>query len=114
MLLALVLSVQAATAAPNPCADQMSTLCKISPLFCPSAYPSDLAPGSGNVPCWPERATTVSRNTRTVSRPASATVQQERGATKPSAPSAAPSASPRRDDARTQESRGFARIPKLR
>lgn len=115
MLLALVLSVQATTAAaaaPNPCADQMSMLCKMSPLFCPSAYPSDLTPGSGNVPCWPERAATVSRNTRAVSRPAGSTVKPEAA---PAKPSAATSASPSREDSRPpEESRGFARIPKSR
>ena len=72
MLLALVLTVQAATATPSPCTDQMSMLCRISPFFCPSAYPSDLAPGSANVPCWPERQpVSVSRDTRVVHRPAS-------------------------------------------
>ena len=71
MLLALVLTVQAATATPSPCTDQLSMLCRISPFFCPSAYPSDLAPGSANVPCWPERKpVSVSRDTRVVHRPA--------------------------------------------
>lgn len=115
MLLALVFSVQATTAAvaaPNPCADQMSMLCKISPLFCPTAYPSDLTPGSGNVPCWPERTSTVSRDTRVVSRPSDATVKSEKGAT---SPSAAANPSPRRDDGSARDdARGFLRILKSR
>src|SRR4030095_12534728 len=108
MLLALIFSVQAATAAPNPCADQMSMLCKISPLFCPSAYPSDLTPGSGNVPCWPERTSTVSRDTRVVNRPSDATVKSGKGAT---SPSAAANPSPRRGDGSARgEARGFLQI----
>ncbi|MEP6994558.1 MAG: hypothetical protein ABI968_08570, partial [Acidobacteriota bacterium] len=47
-------------------------LCKISPLFCPDAYPKDLAPGSENVPCWPEKQpVSLSRDTRLVRRPGS-------------------------------------------
>jgi hypothetical protein len=82
MLLALVFSIQATTAAnsaaaaPNPCMDQMSELCKISALFCPSAYPSDLTPGTRGIPCWPDpNAPTSGRNTRVVGRPAGATPQ---------------------------------------
>ena len=67
MLLALVFSIHAATASPNPCSDQMSMLCRISPFFCPSAYPANLTPGSPNVPCWPTAA--ASRDTRVVQRP---------------------------------------------
>lgn len=78
MLLALVLSVQATTAAaatPNPCTDQMSELCKISALFCPGAYPADLQPGNGSVPCWPEKAASpVTHDTRVVNRPTAAGV----------------------------------------
>jgi len=55
MLAAVVLIAQVATSPPNPCADQLSALCRISPLFCPSAYPSNLVPGAGGMPCWPER-----------------------------------------------------------
>jgi hypothetical protein len=71
MLLALVFTVHAATASPNPCTDQMSMLCRISPLFCPAAYPADLTPGSANVPCWPEKGT--ARDTRVVHRPTGST-----------------------------------------
>ena len=72
MLLAIVFAVQAATASPNPCTDQMSALCRISPLFCPSAYPGDVTPGTGNIPCWPERgAVAVTHGTRVVQRPSS-------------------------------------------
>ncbi len=67
MLLALVFSVHAATASPNPCSDQMSMLCRISPFFCPNAYPANLTPGSPTVPCWPTPA--ASRDTRVVQRP---------------------------------------------
>lgn len=56
MLAAIVLVAQVATAtSPNPCADQLSALCRISFLFCPSAYPSNLVPGTNGIPCWPER-----------------------------------------------------------
>ncbi|HEY2797460.1 MAG TPA: hypothetical protein VGK26_06190 [Thermoanaerobaculia bacterium] len=104
MLLALVFSIQATTAASsaaaasNPCMDQMSELCKISALFCPSAYPSDLTPGARGVPCWPEaNAPTVSRDTRVVSRPsgASASTQSahtESARTAPASSSATPNA----------------------
>jgi hypothetical protein len=86
MLLALVFSVQATTAAtsaaaaPNPCMDQMSELCKISALFCPTAYPSDLTPGSRGVPCWPEANAPSGggRSTRVVSRPAGAATPSAR------------------------------------
>ena len=110
MLLALVLSVQATTAAaaaPNPCTDQMSELCRISPLFCPSAYPSDLAPGNGNVPCWPERgAPTVSRDTRVLSRPS--TTSPSRAVANPSVKAGAPEA--RSEDGWIREGvRRFAR-----
>jgi len=73
MLLAIVFAVQAATASPNPCADQMSALCRISPLFCPSAYPTGVTPGTGDVPCWPEKGGTaaVTHGTRVVQRPSS-------------------------------------------
>jgi len=101
MLLALVFSIQATTAAnsaaaaPNPCMDQMSELCKISALFCPSAYPSDLTPGTRGVPCWPDaNAPGAARNTRVVSRPSGATTQSahaESARSTPSATSAAPS-----------------------
>ena len=99
MLLALVFSIQATTAAnsaaaaPNPCMDQMSELCKISALFCPSAYPSDLTPGTRGIPCWPDaNAPTNGRSTRVVSRPAGATPQSahaESAKTSSSAPSSA-------------------------
>ncbi len=85
MLLALVFSIQAttaansATAAPNPCMDQMSELCKISALFCPNAYPSDLTPGTRGIPCWPDaNAPTTGRSTRVVSRPTGAEPQSAR------------------------------------
>ena len=55
MLAAVVLIAQVAASPPNPCADQLSALCRISPLFCPSAYPSNLVPGTNGLPCWPER-----------------------------------------------------------
>jgi hypothetical protein len=85
MLLAMVFAIQAATASPNPCTDQMSALCRISPLFCPSAYPSNVAPGTGNIPCWPERAgISTSRDTRVVQRPAVASGPQSAN-TKPAA-----------------------------
>ena len=99
MLLALVFSIQATTAAnnaaaaPNPCMDQMSELCKISALFCPSAYPSDLTPGSRGVPCWPDANTPSARGTRVVSRPAGSMTQgahTESAKSTPSATSAAP------------------------
>jgi hypothetical protein len=54
MLLAhVVLSAAVAAQAPprsdvvRPCAD-VSALCRISPFFCPSAYPQGLEP------CWPD------------------------------------------------------------
>jgi hypothetical protein len=57
MMLALVLAAQVATAPPppNPCADQLAELCRISAYFCPGAYPPDLVPGSNGIPCWPDR-----------------------------------------------------------
>jgi hypothetical protein len=77
MLLAMVFAVQAAAASPNPCTDQMSALCRISPLFCPGAYPSNVTPGTGNIPCWPERATVApSHGTRVVQRPAVAPARE--------------------------------------
>jgi hypothetical protein len=54
MLAAIILMAQVNTA-PNPCADQLAALCRMSALFCPSAYPSGLVPGTNGVPCWPER-----------------------------------------------------------
>ena len=109
MLLALVLAVQATTAAaaatPNPCADQMSELCKISPLFCPGAYPSDLTPGNGRVPCWPEAPV---RDTRVVSRPPASTERPTRAMT---SQSSAPSQdSTPKGDERSRVSRFFARL----
>jgi hypothetical protein len=56
ILAAIVLIAQTAASPPNPCQDQLSALCRISPLFCPSAYPSNLVPGTNGVPCWPERS----------------------------------------------------------
>lgn len=76
MVLAIVIAVQLATA-PNPCADQLAALCKISPYFCAGAYPANLVPGTNGVPCWPERsvapltsgpASTNTRNTNSVDR----------------------------------------------
>ncbi len=57
MILALVLFAQVTTGAPpqNPCSDQLSALCQISPYFCPTAYPDNLVPGTHGIPCWPER-----------------------------------------------------------
>jgi hypothetical protein len=56
MLAAIVLVAQVSTAAtPNPCADQLATLCRVSPLFCPTAYPSNMVPGTNGIPCWPDR-----------------------------------------------------------
>ncbi len=55
MLLALVLMAQVTTTPQNPCSDQLSELCRISPLFCPSAYPDGLVPGTNGIPCWPGR-----------------------------------------------------------
>jgi hypothetical protein len=86
MLLAMVFAVQAATASPNPCTDQMSVLCRISPLFCPSAYPSNLTPGTGNIPCWPGAAS-MSRDTRVVQRPAAASQRQSINTKRAAAPS---------------------------
>jgi hypothetical protein len=102
MLLALVFSVHAATAtsaaAPqNPCMDQMSELCKISALFCPDAYPSDLTPGSRGVPCWPEaNAPSVSRDTRVVNRPSAGSAQsaQPAASAKPASAPASSSSEP--------------------
>jgi hypothetical protein len=54
MLAAIVLIAQVATAPPNPCQDEMSRLCRISPFFCPGAYPPGLEPGTNGVPCWPQ------------------------------------------------------------
>jgi hypothetical protein len=88
MLLAMVFAVQAATASPNPCTDQMSALCRISPLFCPGAYPSNLTPGTENIPCWPDRrAVPMSRGTRVVQRPAAASSRQSVNTTRAAAPS---------------------------
>jgi hypothetical protein len=103
MLLAMIFAVQAATASPSPCTDQMSVLCQISPLFCPSAYPSNVAPGTGNIPCWPDRAAiSASRDTRVVRRPAVAPGVQSVN----TKPAAAPS--------RESGSRGIARsIPRV-
>lgn len=55
MLAAIVLVAQVATTTPNPCADQLAALCRISPLFCPTAYPSNMVPGTNGIPCWPDR-----------------------------------------------------------
>lgn len=55
MILAIVLAAQVSAGTPNPCSDQLATLCRISPYFCPGAYPDGFVPGTGNVPCWPER-----------------------------------------------------------
>ncbi len=55
MILAIVIAAQLATD-PNPCADQMAELCKISPYFCADAYPADMVPGTNGIPCWPERS----------------------------------------------------------
>jgi hypothetical protein len=55
MILAIVLAAQVSAGTPNPCSDQLATLCRISPYFCPGAYPDGLVPGAGNVPCWPQR-----------------------------------------------------------
>ena len=97
MLLAMVFAVQAATASPNPCTEQMSLLCRISPLFCPGAYPSNLAPGTGNIPCWPEReAVQASHGTRVVQRPAAASIRQSVHTERTAAPSdGSPSSGPR-------------------
>jgi hypothetical protein len=75
--------------------DQMSELCKISALFCPSAYPSDLTPGTRGIPCWPDaNAPGAARDTRVVSRPAGAATQSahtESARSTPSGTSANPS-----------------------
>ncbi len=55
MILALVLFAQVSTAPQNPCWDQLGALCRISPYFCPTAYPANLVPGTNGIPCWPER-----------------------------------------------------------
>jgi hypothetical protein len=56
MVLALVLLAQVTTSPPqNPCLDQLVALCRISPYFCPGAYPANLVPGTSGIPCWPER-----------------------------------------------------------
>ena len=103
MLLALIFSVHAATAtsaatAPNPCMDQMSELCKISALFCPTAYPSDLTPGTRGIPCWPEEnSPNGGRQTRVVNRPGGMTAQTAHAESAKSAPApneAAPNAEP--------------------
>jgi hypothetical protein len=87
MLLAMVFSMHAATATsaatpPNPCMDQMSELCKISALFCPSAYPSDLTPGTRGIPCWPD-ANSPGRDTHVVGRPSGASAQSAHATAKP-------------------------------
>ena len=119
MLLALVFSIQATTAAnsattaPNPCMDQMSELCKISALFCPSAYPSDLTPGTRGIPCWPEANTPgVARDTRVVSRPAGATAQSAHTETARSTPSttSAPGATAPSADAPTRGQHLFGKL----
>lgn len=106
MLLAMVFAVQAATASPNPCTDQMSALCRISPLFCPGAYPSNVAPGSGNVPCWPEReAVSLSHDTRVVQRPAAASSSQSVTTKRAAAPSDQTTSRPQRSVPRIVEPR---------
>ncbi len=105
MLLALVFSIQATTAAaaPNPCTDQMSDLCKISALFCPNAYPSDLTPGTRGIPCWPDaNSPSATRGTRVVSRPAGAAAQGAHAESAKSAPSS-PSANPSRSGESSSE-----------
>jgi hypothetical protein len=93
MLAAVVLVAQVAVAQPNPCADQLSALCRISPLFCPSAYPSNLVPGTNGIPCWPERDPV---SVSTMAHPAAPTVTvaprggSERAATGRSAVAARP------------------------
>ena len=55
MLAAIVLIAQIATPPPqNPCEDELWKLCRISPYFCPDAYPGGLTPGTNGIPCWPE------------------------------------------------------------
>jgi hypothetical protein len=115
MLLALVFSVQATTAAaatPNPCTDQMSAVCQISPLFCPSAYPSDLTPGSGNVPCWPDKnVATISHDTRVVNRPSGVAARPTSGAAKVSSESADSASKPEpRTRGQSLLTRFFSRI----
>jgi hypothetical protein len=74
MILAIVIAAQMATA-PNPCANQLAELCKISPYFCAGAYPTNLVPGTNGIPCWPERSVAPlhpssigTRNTNSVDR----------------------------------------------
>jgi hypothetical protein len=55
MILAIVLMAQVATTPTNPCADELAKLCRMSPYFCPSAYPPGLVPGTNGIPCWPGR-----------------------------------------------------------
>ncbi|MFY9550029.1 MAG: hypothetical protein WAU32_02665 [Thermoanaerobaculia bacterium] len=105
MLLHLVLSAQLAANVPSraevvrPCAD-VSALCRISPFFCPGTYPVGLEP------CWPDasrqprqvpggrasgtasthralsaeagKADRSATTSRSVTRPAKPTLQQER------------------------------------
>jgi hypothetical protein len=102
MLLAMIFAVQAATASPNPCTDQMSALCRISPLFCPGAYPSNVTPGTGNIPCWPDRqAAPMSHGTRVVQRPASASSRQSASTKRAAAPS---------DESASRQQRSFPRV----
>ena len=118
MLLALVLSVQATTAAaatPNPCTDQMSELCKISPLFCPGAYPADLQPGNGSVPCWPEKAASpATHDTRVVNRPTAGVMHPTTAPSTASSTTGAGQESATRSDSsergRSIVSRFFARL----
>jgi hypothetical protein len=106
MLLAMVFAVQAATASPNPCTDQMSALCRISPLFCPGAYPSNVTPGTGNIPCWPEReAVSLSHDTRVVQRPAAASNRQSVRTQRAAAPSDESTARQQRSAPRSLEPR---------
>ncbi len=106
MLLAMVFAVQAATASPNPCTDQMSALCRISPLFCPGAYPSNVTPGTGNIPCWPDReAVSVNHGTRVVQRPAAASGLQSVNTKRAAAPSEESTSRPQRSIPRSADPR---------
>ena len=74
MILAIVIAAQMATA-PNPCANQLAELCKISPYFCAGAYPTELVPGTNGIPCWSGRSVAPlnsssmgTRNTNSVGR----------------------------------------------
>jgi hypothetical protein len=67
MILAIMIAVHVSAATtPNPCEDQLATLCRISPYFCPGAYPEGLVPGTENVPCWPRRDPVVLGATRAI------------------------------------------------